>query len=159
TVQSGQTVPTLVDESHTALLMVLGSRGLGGFTGALAGSTAVGLVSRGHCPVAVIRDPRPAGPVVVGVDGSPASEAAVAWAFEEASMRGTELVAVHTWSDLGLEVYAPGAAVLLDWEAVETGERELLARQLAGWKEKYPDVAVRREVIRDRPVRGLLAQA
>ena len=71
-------VPALVEESTKAQLMVLGSRGLGGFTGILAGSTAVALVAHGHCPVAVIRgDGSATGPVVVGVDGSPVSEAEI----------------------------------------------------------------------------------
>lgn len=40
--------------------------------------------------------------MVVGVDGSPASEKAVRIAFEEASFRGVDLVAVHAWSDTGV---------------------------------------------------------
>lgn len=69
----------MINLSQTARLVVLGSRGLGGFSGILAGSTAVTLVAHGHCPVALIRGRAPdeapltAGPVVVGVDGSPAT--------------------------------------------------------------------------------------
>jgi nucleotide-binding universal stress UspA family protein len=154
---------TLVAESKTAALMVLGSRGLGGFTGILVGSTAVALVAHGHCPVAVIRTRTPdgippvGGPVVVGVDGSPAGDAAVALAFEEASLRGTDLVAVHTWIEYSSDnAYAYARQYVLDWDAIETRERELLAQRLDGWQEKYPDVQVRRIVTRDRPVRALL---
>lgn len=159
-------IPALVDESAHARLVVLGSRGLGGFTGLLAGSTAVALVAHGHSPVVVVRGPRhdepaPAdGPVVVGVDGSPASESAVALAFEEASIRHAELVAVHTWIEFASDsAYAYARQFMMDWTAVEQRESERLAERLAGWQEKYPDVTVRRVVTRDRPVRCLLEQA
>jgi nucleotide-binding universal stress UspA family protein len=164
--KSGNAVPFLIEESRTARLLVLGSRGLGGFTGMLAGSTAVALVAHGHCPVAVIRGrkgddaPPSAGPVVVGVDGSPASESAVALAFDEASVRGAELVAVHTWVEFSSDnAYAYARQFVMDWTTIETREREVLAERLAGWQEKYPDVAVRRVVSRDRPVRCLLENA
>jgi nucleotide-binding universal stress UspA family protein len=159
-------VATLVAESETARLLVLGSRGLGGFTGILVGSTAVAVVARGHCPVAVIRGRTPdgvppvGGPVVVGLDGSPASEAAIAIAFEEASLRGAGLVAVHTWSEYRSDnAHAYARQFVVDWDAIDTREREVLAERLAGWQEKYPDVPVRRVVTRDRPVRALLEHA
>lgn len=162
--QTTHPAPTLIDESKNARLVVLGSRGLGGFTGMLAGSTAVALVAHGHCPVAVIRGRTPdeappsAGPVVVGVDGSPASESALALAFDEASVRGADLVAVHTWIEISSQsAYAYQFNV--DWEASETRERELLAERMAGWQEKYPDVTVRRVVTRDQPVHSLLEHA
>jgi nucleotide-binding universal stress UspA family protein len=159
-------VPVLIDLSRTARLVVLGSRGLGGFSGILVGSTAVALVTHGHCPVAVIRGRTPEeappteGPVVAGVDGSPASEAAIAIAFEEASLRNAGLVAVHTWIDFSSDYsYAYARQFLVDWNRIETEEQELLAQRLAGWQEKYPDVTVRRVVTRDRPVRQLLEHA
>ncbi len=160
-------VPTLIGLSVDAEMMVLGSRGSGGFTGLLAGSTAVALVARGHCPVAVVRGtqadgaPPSKGPVVVGVDGSPISEPALAMAFEEASMRGADLVAVHAWVEFTSETaYAAARQLLVDWDAVETRERETLAERLAGWQEKYPDVAVRRVVAGgSSPSKLLVAEA
>jgi nucleotide-binding universal stress UspA family protein len=164
--QSGDPVTVLIDLSQTARLIVLGSRGLGGFRGILVGSTAVALVAYGHCPVAVIRGwapdeaPQAEGPVVVGVDGSPTSEAAIAMAFEEASLRNADLVAVHTWLDYSSDYsYAYASQFLIDWDSVETEAQELLAQRLAGWREKYPDVTVQRVVSRDRPVHHLLEYA
>jgi nucleotide-binding universal stress UspA family protein len=159
----GNHVEMLIELSRDAHLMVLGSRGLGAFAGRLAGSTAVALVAHGACPVAVIRDegtPPAKGPVVVGVDGSPASEEAVAIAFDEAAWRGVDLVAVHTWLDFTSDnAYAYARQFVLDWSRIETEELELLAQRLAGWQEKYPEVTVRRVVERDRPLRQLLERA
>ena len=90
----GPNVPALVDISKDADMIVVGCRGMGGVQGLLLGSVSSGLVRHSHCPVAVIHDERlmmdlPAtGPVVVGMDGSPASELATAIAFDEASRRG-----------------------------------------------------------------------
>src|SRR5690606_17034119 len=91
--------PALMAQSRQASLVVVGSSGLGSFTGLLVGSTAVHLAARAECPVVVVRAEADSGPVVVGVDGSRTSESAIAFAFAEASVRGVELVAVHAWRD------------------------------------------------------------
>jgi nucleotide-binding universal stress UspA family protein len=159
-------VSTLIALSEDTQLMVLGSRGPDGFNGLLAGSTAIALVAHGRSPVAVIRGreadetPPPQGPVVVGVDGSPTSEPALAMAFEEAAMRGTDLVAVHAWLEFTSDTaYATARQLLVDWGAVEARERETLAERLAGWQEKYPDITVRRVVAGGKPARLLLKEA
>ncbi|MCW0213395.1 MAG: universal stress protein [Pseudonocardia sp.] len=152
----------LLDESRRASLVVVGSRGLGGFTGLLLGSVAVALASRGTCPVVVVRGTSvptelpDARPVVVGVDGSPTSEAALAFAFDAASRRGVPLVAVHTWLD---DMLDPTLAPVIDWTTIETDERALLGERLAGWGAKFPDVEVRRLVVRDRPARTLVDES
>ena len=98
-------VPTLVDMSKDADMVVVGARGLGTVRRVLLGSVSTGLIHHAHCPVAVIHDeaslPSRAtqAPVLLGIDGSPASELATAIAFEEASLRGTGLVALHAVSD------------------------------------------------------------
>ena len=99
--------------------------------------------------------PTPAvAPVVVGIDGSPASESATALAFDEASRRGVELVAVHAWSDFAVSEL-PG----IEWSDVQKQAEETLAERLAGYQERYPDVTVRRVVVLDRPARQLLEQS
>jgi nucleotide-binding universal stress UspA family protein len=160
----GFPVPVLRSESRRAELIALGDRGLGGVAGLLVGSVAVGLTSSAACPVVVVRgaavpdaDPRP---VVVGVDGSPLSEAALGFAFEAAAARRVGLVAVHTWSDLIVDPAAvPLGWAAVDWAAVEADEREVLGERLAGWCTTYPDVPVERVVRRDRPAPALLEQA
>jgi nucleotide-binding universal stress UspA family protein len=155
-------VSALVRESAAAGLVVLGSRGLGGVSGILVGSTAVALAARGRCPVAVIRgrggdvEPPSSGPVVVGVDDTPTSDVALAAAFDQASSRGVDLVAVRAWRVSTIAVHPHAHQYARDWAAMETAERESLDERLAGWPEKYPEVAVRRVVSRRRSVPGLL---
>jgi len=157
---AGSSVPELVRESSRAQLVVVGCRGRSAVARGLLGSVSTGLVHHAHCPVAIIHDedplmPHPSkAPVVVGVDGSPASERAVAIAFEEASLRGVDLVAVHAWSDSGMFEF-PGA----DWSELRTSAEVTLSERLAGWGERYPDVLVRRVVVADRPAHQLLEQA
>ncbi len=151
-------VPLLLECSRTARMVVLGSSGRGGFTGMLAGSTAVSVSAHASCPVAVVRGrPDAAGPVVVGVDGSPTSEEALKVAFDEAAWREVPLVAIHAWSDADYGVPLP--APDLDWAEVEREQQRLLAERLAGRQERYPDVRVERVVVRDRPRDELLARS
>jgi nucleotide-binding universal stress UspA family protein len=151
------TVPTFVDRSKEAELMVVGNEGRGALTRGLLGSVTSSLIRRAHCPVAVIRDedprmPHPAqAPVLVGIDGSPASELATAIAFDEAARRGVDLIALHAWSDTEI-LELPG----LDWSAVKAEEERLLAEGLAGWRERYPDVNVHRLLVCGRPARVLV---
>jgi nucleotide-binding universal stress UspA family protein len=94
-------------------------------------------------------------PVVVGIDGSPASESATAIAFDEASRRGVELVAVHVWSDITYYEFPD-----VEWlTKMKEQAEESLAQRLAGWQERYPDVSVRRVVARDRPSHELVEQS
>jgi nucleotide-binding universal stress UspA family protein len=144
------TIPTLIDESEHAEMLVVGCRGRPALARVLLGSVSAAMVAHAHCPVAVIHaddalPPPPArAPVLVGIDISPASDAAAAVAFDEASRRGVELIALHAWSDEQLSKF-PG----FDWSATATDEEELLAQRLAGWQERYPDVLVRRVVVCD----------
>ncbi|HEX6358712.1 universal stress protein [Actinophytocola sp.] len=157
--EGGRAVPALLTESAHAAMLAVGTRGLGGFTGLLTGSTAVELAAHARCPVVVVRGTGHAGgPVVVGVDGTPVSEQAIAFAFAEASARGTGLVAVHTWTDLLLEA-ALGSAAALDFSPMAQQAEEVLGERLAGWQERYPDVRVSRHVSRERASRALLRHA
>ena len=155
-------VPMLIEESRHARTLVVGRTGTGGFADMLVGGTAASVVSHAHCPVAVVRgrhdstDVPDAGPVVVGVDGSPNSEQAIAVAFEEASLRGVSLVAVHAWADVTYEDTRGTARIRTQPESLEEGEERLLVQRLGGWQEKYPDVEIRRVLVRDRPRHALL---
>jgi nucleotide-binding universal stress UspA family protein len=164
---TGPPIPYLLEQSHTARMIVLGSRGLGEFTGGLLGSVSTAVAAHASCPVAVIRglpgpgDPGLDGPVVVGVDGSKNSEPAIAAAFEEASLRNADLTAVHAWTDFNVSTAfkVDNNDMELAWPAIEVGEQAVLSESMAGWKEQYPDVSVRQVVVKDRPVRNLVHQA
>jgi nucleotide-binding universal stress UspA family protein len=148
----GAAVPVLLHESRHAALLVLGDRGLGGFTGLIVGSVAVQAAAHAACPVLVIRGAeRRAGPVVVGVDGSPVSTLALEFAAEAAARLGAELAAVHTWQ----HPVSTGAGDMLplvyDAERLETEEGLLLAECTAGLGERYPDLVVHRHLERGRP--------
>jgi nucleotide-binding universal stress UspA family protein len=146
----------LVDQARGAELLVVGDNGRGRLGSVLAGSVAVGVAAHAACPVVVVRgvEPQPDErlPVVVGIDGTPLSEAAVAFAFEAASARRAPLVAVHTW-------VGPLIAELVDWQSAAVESEESLAERLAGWGAKYPDVHVQRVVARTSAARALLDQA
>ncbi|OBA87084.1 universal stress protein, partial [Mycolicibacterium elephantis] len=153
---------SLVDLSKEAQLIVVGCRGQGSIARRLMGSISRGLVQRAHCPVAVLHDEDPLmscpvarAPVVVGIDGSPASELAAEIAFDEASRRGVELVAVHAWmDDTTFELPAD------EWSATGKGMAEqTLTQQLTRWRQRYPEVPVRQVVVRDQPARQLVKQA
>jgi nucleotide-binding universal stress UspA family protein len=159
TLFNGSAAAALVELSQTAALAVIGDRGHGGFTGLLAGSVAVELAAHAACPVLVARGRRdPTGPVLLGVDGSPANDPAVGFAFEEAALRGVPLVALHAWTQPVPAYPGDMLPVVYDVPEVEGEEARVLAEALAGWCEKYPDVVVRRRLVRDR-VRPTLIEA
>ncbi|MFD2464388.1 universal stress protein, partial [Amycolatopsis samaneae] len=155
-------VPLLIEQSRGARMLVVGSAGYGQFLSTVLGSTTSALVGHASCPVAVVRgrdgtgEVPSDGPVVVGIDGSPVSERAVAMAFEEASLRGAPLVALHAWSDVVYESTRGTARLLPQWESLRDDEERLLAERLAGWQEKYPGVEIRRDLRVDRPRHALL---
>lgn len=147
--------PALLKMSDTAEMIVMGSSGRGLLARGLLGSVSSTVVRHANCPVAVVRDeelpdPRNA-PVLLGTDGSPASELATEIAFDEASRRGVDLVAIHAWSDAAVvDVFE------IDWPAVEGEAERTLAESLAGWQERYPDVTVHRLIAQDRAARHLI---
>lgn len=152
-------VPALIDGSKEAWMIVAGSQGLGALGRLLLGSVSTGLLHHAHCLVAVIHSdesaaPDSSAPVLVGIDGSPASEAATALAFDEASRRGVELLALHVWSDVGVF-----PVLGMDWRDRESQGREILAERLAGWQERYPDVRVERLLFCDKPAGWLLKES
>lgn len=156
----GAPVPALLELSNDAQILVVGRRGMSSLAGVLLGSVSTAIIHHAHCPVAVIHDEYPPeaapmdAPVVVGVDGSPASELATAIAFDEASWRGVELVALYASCDSD-----PFGIHELEWAMVQPKAIEALAERLAGMQERYPNVRVRRMVVFDRPARHLIEQA
>jgi nucleotide-binding universal stress UspA family protein len=157
----GQPIDVLSLASATARVMVVGATGQTGLVELLAGSTALSLPSRAHCPVVVVPHRRhgagPAdGPVVVGVEGTPLDDPVIGFAFEQASMLGVELIAVHSWSDSPLPDIDRITGQRDHWNLILGRERRLLAEGLAGFGERHPDVSVRPIVVYDKPARALV---
>ncbi|WP_433663202.1 universal stress protein [Nocardia sp. CA-128927] len=148
-------IPALRDRSKDARLLVVGTRGMGAFRRGLLGSVSTAMARHAQCPVAVVPEPehysprRVRGPVVVGVDGSVCSARAIDIAFDEAFRRGVPVRAVLTWSEFNR--YIPRTEMQTEAEA-------MLSEALAGYAEKYPDLAVQRVVIEDRPAKRLLEE-
>ena len=160
-VVAGPPAHTLLAEADNAALVVLGSRGLGGFSEMLLGSTSVQVATHAPCPVVVIRPHAPvpggdeAGRIVVGVEG-PGSADVLEFAFSEASFRGVGLTAVHAWNAPSLDAPGVGAPINLASDEVADEELRLLAESLGGFRERYPDVDVRQHVIHGSPAPALV---
>ncbi|WP_407687086.1 universal stress protein [Mycobacterium sp. HUMS_1102779] len=158
-------VASLVELSTKADMVVVGRSGHGALERALLGSVSTGLVHHAHCPVAVIHSgfsPPPQGCVLVGIDGSPASELATAIAFDEASWRGVDLVALHAWTDAevpDLPSREWAGTTRTSWTRLRSAAEETLVERLVGWRERYPDVTVHRVVVTNRPAQHLIERS
>ncbi|MDT0167066.1 universal stress protein [Actinotalea sp. AC32] len=154
-VASGDAAAVLVELSRGAALAVVGTRGRGGFAERLLGTVSSALPAHAHCPTVVVpsrgdsvdQGVRPVRRVVVGVDGSPAAEAALERAIQEAVVWGAELTAlaaVPVGTGAGLLAWLPASVdheqVLRD---VAEGLDVVVDRALLA----HPDLQVRRHVL------------
>ena len=141
----GSTVQQLLTASDGARLCAVGSRGHSKVGGIWLGSVSQHLARHATCPVAVVRpvqNPQ-AQQILVGVDGSGHSEAALQFACERASLTGDSVLAVYGyrhWSrqDGGLG----GSPTDRDTAVVESADR-MLAESVSALKADYPEVALR----------------
>ncbi len=133
---------TLVDLSARAHSVVVGRSGHGPVMGAVLGSVVSYVVIHAKCPVVVVhtssQNPTGQRGVAVAVGGAAGSEAALAYAFEQASLRGVLLHLVHAWWTRATARATPDTQV----DQI-THQRLALAELTAGWSERYPDVEVR----------------
>jgi nucleotide-binding universal stress UspA family protein len=148
-----------------AELTVVGSRGRGGFAGLLLGSVGLHVALRAPAPVAVVRpgpSTRRAGPfaghVVVGVDGSPPSQAALEFGFAEAERRGCGLAAVHVHYLPPEDTYVDDRTLELH-EAERAPGRDLLDAAVDPLAVRYPGVPVKRALHHAPAAEGLLRAA
>jgi nucleotide-binding universal stress UspA family protein len=117
---AGSAAAALLELSDGAQMLVAGTRGTGNWSWPGLGSVSNQLAARASCPLLFVPDDGiwRDGPVVVGVDGTPSSQRAAGFAFEEAHLRRVPVLAV-CWSQE--PVQAEGSA--------------------EPWRRKYPDVA------------------
>ena len=141
---AGSPAPGLLDAATDAGLLVLGSRGRGGFAGLLLGSVSRRVATHANCPVVVVRGHAVggAGPVAVGIDDGPTAGTVLGTAFEAAADRGTGLTVVRCYPPPP-PLWAAGAPVTEPATPQEDGgERQRLAELLAPWRRKHPEVPV-----------------
>jgi nucleotide-binding universal stress UspA family protein len=132
----GYAVPVLLHAAERAVLLVVGERGGGSLPGFSFGAVSSQVATQARCSVVVVRG-RPdcdTGPVVVGVDDSPANDAVIGRAFEEAALRGATILAVTAGS----------------------GQAGDLDSRLDPWRQKYQGVSAQREYFTGRPDKVLV---
>ena len=143
---AGAPAEVLADAAQDASMLVLGSRGAGGFSALILGSVSRYVATHAPVPVVVAREEATSGQheIVVGVRDPAQSEAALGFGFEEAALRQARLLAVHAWSSP-----VPGRT---DPPAEDSSRLE---SAIAAWREKFPEVEARWEVVRAHPGRVL----
>ncbi|OSP39063.1 hypothetical protein B7767_33725 [Streptomyces sp. 13-12-16] len=151
----------LPEAGATARLLVLGSRGRGGFASLLLGSNSLAAARDAECPVVVVPRPGRGGgdeegvqagtgrPVVVGLNADSPDETTLAFAFAEAALRGARLrvLAAYPWP---LQTWMlPGEVPppQVDQDAVEHETRLLADGFLAPHRERHPEVAAGIDVL------------
>jgi nucleotide-binding universal stress UspA family protein len=156
---TGPPAQSVTDSGSGAMMLVLGSRGIGAFTALLLGSVSRYAASHASCPVVVVRDeaPSPRGLVGVGVGDPDACGEVLTFAFEEASLRKATLLAVHAWHAPQPEIFRPGPVLPSPGpQAVTADAARHLTGLLGDWRAKYPDVPVGHEVAHGHPGRALV---
>ncbi|MFG1621813.1 universal stress protein [Kribbella sp. NPDC049227] len=155
-------VPTLLAQARDAQLVVVGSRGVGGFPGLLVGSVSSTVAAHAPCPVIVVHPHRdgtafpasPTGRVVVGVDGSEVSAAAIRFAFQEAARRRVGITAVHaavpTRQHPSLRVPA---------DIVEQVDRQLFAEAMDSRRILVPGIDVETKLVHSHPAQALIDES
>ncbi|WP_409054990.1 universal stress protein [Streptomyces sp. SYP-A7185] len=161
----GPATAALLKAADRAELMVLGSRGLSGFTGLLAASVAQGVVARATRPVVLVRagehpedgrrqdqDGRRSAlatcrDVVLGLDLNDPSDEVIGFAFEAARVRGARLRVMHAWSGPSLLSLGPGEIGLESAPERAQEWRGFLEAVLQTWRERFPGVDVDETVV------------
>jgi nucleotide-binding universal stress UspA family protein len=139
-VEHGTAAVALAQRSAEATLVVVGGPRQSPVR-ALLGSTSASVSAHARCPVVVVRgEPRDTDPVVAGVDDSPAATV-LGFAFEQASVRGVPVRAVHGWPP-------PGGDLLCDANLnAVAAERRRLRAVVDCWRGRFPHVPVSAEVL------------
>ncbi|MGW0081091.1 universal stress protein [Streptomyces sp. NPDC003393] len=170
----GPATAALLKASQRAGLLVLGSRGLSGFTGFLVGSVALGTVARAACPVVLVRAGEGAGDehlpaadgsgshragygdVVLGLDVAAPCDEVIAFAFEEARLRHARLRAVYAWQQPSAVGLGPGDIALVGDPLRAEEWQGFLSAVLRVWRDKHPEVEVVETVVREKPSTALV---
>jgi nucleotide-binding universal stress UspA family protein len=148
-----------------ALMLVVGSRGVGAFAAMILGSVSRYAATHAASPVVVVREEIGAAhrQVGIGIGGLEGNTAALTFAFEEAALRNATLMAVHAWDTPRSDVQRAAVALARPGdEILEANASRQLDNLLDEWRDKYPGVQVSHDVVRGHPGRvlsGLSARA
>jgi nucleotide-binding universal stress UspA family protein len=153
---AGSPALNLVASASGAAMVVVGSRGAGGFAALVLGSVSRYVATQAPVPAVVVRQETPAshGKVAVGVRDPDTSGAALAFAFEEASLRKASLLAVHAWFHPGLR-RNPEVARLVSSGEMSAKMANELGNVLLWYRERYPEVPVTEESVHAHPGHAL----
>ncbi|ATL83995.1 universal stress protein [Streptomyces malaysiensis subsp. malaysiensis] len=156
----------LLTAAASAGLLVVGSRGWGGFDGLAVGSVALRVAATADCPVVTVPEARRTGAawdggdtdeVQLGFDAHAPAEAPTGFAFRAARERGVPLRVVHAWA---LPPAAPSAWMLTaleeDRAMWEDQESQAVSDALRPWRESCPEVTVVPDVILLNPAEALV---
>lgn len=151
----------LMQLAEDAQLMVLGSRGRGGVASMILGSVSLRVAQRAACPTVVVPPGATTGEhhrIVVGIDGSAQSQAALSFAVSEAALRGAGVLAVHSVADayLGSGFFPPASELVRARE--EAGTR-FLHDDLGPWRAKHPEIDITAALTHEPAETALAAHA
>ena len=157
---SGPPALAVAESGADASMLVVGARGAGGFAAMMLCSVSRYAATRAACPVVVVREESMAvhREIAVGIRDPHDADGTLAFAFEEAALRGADLTAVHTWYWFPSALHLPAGAQELrpaDPDQLSAEAARSLAAALEGWRDKYPDVRVRPDIIHGHPARVL----
>ncbi|MGW2641815.1 universal stress protein [Streptomyces sp. NPDC001348] len=173
----GPATAALVQAAEQAELLVLGSRGLSGFTGLLVGSVARGAVAKATRPVILVRSGEEAEnehfpaddgssstrtgyrDVVLGIDLADACDEVIEFAFREAELRQARLRVVYAWQPPSAISLGTGDIALVNDPQRAEEWQGFLHAVLAVWRDKYPDTEVLETVVEGRASTALVRAA
>ena len=155
----GPPADAVTQSGSGALMLVVGSRGIGAVAALILGSVSRYAATHAPCPVVVLREPPEAArrQVGIGIGDLDHAEAPLTFAFEEAALRKASLIAVHAWHTPESDISRAGEALATPGlHDIEEKATSRLEQVLNDWQARYPDVSVHHDVVRGHPGRALV---
>ena len=156
----------LMDAARPHDVIVLGTRGYGGFMTMIVESSCIQAATHAQVPVVVVH-PREkgqpsyasAGPVVIAIDGTDLSKQAMQFGLMMASLLHREAIVIHTWTLPAVEIVPPSFIAADEAAAIASDQQRIASEFLAGWRTEFPDVKVTMRVIQGNTAAVLLEAA
>ncbi|HST65641.1 MAG TPA: universal stress protein [Mycobacteriales bacterium] len=155
-VLSGNPAAELLLLADGADEIVVGSRGTSELAALLLGSVGTQVAEHAHGPAVVVRERPAPGPVIVAIDNSPHSDAALEYGFAYADRHGLPLVALHVYTLAAFAYPVMPYPVAEELAVIQVEAARTAEQNVSRWTEKYPDVEARTEVVEGRAVHQLV---